>query len=425
MRRLGTTTDILLLLTVAIWSLNVSVTRYVLTHGFQPLAYAAVRYAAAAPRRRRRPLARADTRRARPQRDHSHRPGRDLPLPEPALLRLLPEAGDLASTVSLILGTTPIFAAVLAWIVGLERLDGRFWLAAAASSAGVAMVALGSGGKLSADLGGDLLALGLSGTWAAYSVCIAPLMRALLEGTPATQCDTCPPSAIAVADSETAATVVTVASTVVVIAVLGLIVAILIGRWRKASVTSRRTLRPVYLSCGVSVVLLLVSVAADCCRASPTRSSGRCSCSRSRSFPSRFSPVCSAAGSIGRRPQDCLVSLDAGIPLRDALAQALHDPSLEIVYWLETQGVGGRARSRGGRARQAAGAVGDHDRARRAADRCPRPRSIARRRAGARGVDRRPVRACRSRTCGSRRISARSTSSSKTVADTRRRACSS
>ena len=31
-----------------------------------------------------------------------------------------------------------------------------------------------------------------------------------------------------------------------------------------------------------------------------------------------------------------LVSLDAGIPLRDVLADALHDPSLEIVYWIET-----------------------------------------------------------------------------------------
>ena len=30
-----------------------------------------------------------------------------------------------------------------------------------------------------------------------------------------------------------------------------------------------------------------------------------------------------------------LLSLDAGVPLRDALAQALHDPSLEIVYRLD------------------------------------------------------------------------------------------
>src|SRR6185503_4880831 len=40
-----------------------------------------------------------------------------------------------------------------------------------------------------------------------------------------------------------------------------------------------------------------------------------------------------------------LLSLDAGVPLRDAVAQALHDPTLEIVYrlgdregWVDEQG---------------------------------------------------------------------------------------
>ena len=33
--------------TVLLWALNSTVTRYVLTHGFHPLAYATIRYAAA------------------------------------------------------------------------------------------------------------------------------------------------------------------------------------------------------------------------------------------------------------------------------------------------------------------------------------------------------------------------------------------
>ena len=37
----------MLLGTVLLWALNSTVTRYVLTHGFQPLAYATTRYAAA------------------------------------------------------------------------------------------------------------------------------------------------------------------------------------------------------------------------------------------------------------------------------------------------------------------------------------------------------------------------------------------
>src|SRR5262249_21646372 len=47
MRR-PSTVDLILAATVLIWAFNVTVTRYVLTHGFQPLAYGAIRYAAAA-----------------------------------------------------------------------------------------------------------------------------------------------------------------------------------------------------------------------------------------------------------------------------------------------------------------------------------------------------------------------------------------
>src|SRR3954464_236556 len=41
------TVDLMLFGTVLLWALNSTVTRYVLTHGFQPLAYATTRYAAA------------------------------------------------------------------------------------------------------------------------------------------------------------------------------------------------------------------------------------------------------------------------------------------------------------------------------------------------------------------------------------------
>jgi drug/metabolite transporter (DMT)-like permease len=41
------TVDLMLLGTVLLWALNATVTRYLLTHGFHPLAYATIRYAAA------------------------------------------------------------------------------------------------------------------------------------------------------------------------------------------------------------------------------------------------------------------------------------------------------------------------------------------------------------------------------------------
>ena len=42
------TVELMLLTTVVLWALNLTVTRYILTHGFEPLAYATVRYGAAA-----------------------------------------------------------------------------------------------------------------------------------------------------------------------------------------------------------------------------------------------------------------------------------------------------------------------------------------------------------------------------------------
>jgi drug/metabolite transporter (DMT)-like permease len=82
-----------------------------------------------------------------------------------------------ASTVALILGVTPVFAGIFSSLAGLGRQTRAFWIAAALSFAGVALIAVGSGGALSANLLGDLLAVSTAATWAGYSVLIAPLMK--------------------------------------------------------------------------------------------------------------------------------------------------------------------------------------------------------------------------------------------------------
>ena len=55
-----------------------------------------------------------------------------------------------ASVIALILAATPIFAALIGLALGTETLPRRFWLGAALSFAGVALVALGPGGELRA-----------------------------------------------------------------------------------------------------------------------------------------------------------------------------------------------------------------------------------------------------------------------------------
>lgn len=176
MRRPGSI-DLILTATILIWAFNVTVTRYVLTHGFQPLAYGAIRYGAAALLAVAVALAL----------EHSLRIGgrRSFMLIGLAAGFLLINQVSFvyalklssATTVALIMGTTPIFTAIVASLVGEEELSPQFWIATSVSFAGVALVALGSGGDLSSDLGGDLLALALSASWACYSVLIAPLMR--------------------------------------------------------------------------------------------------------------------------------------------------------------------------------------------------------------------------------------------------------
>jgi len=176
-RRAWLSTDGLLLVTVVIWALNISVTRYVLTHGFRPLAYASIRYGLAAAVFAALTLA--------AERTLSVGGRRSLALVGLAVLFLWGNQLAFvyalrlttATTVALVLGTTPVFAALASSLLGLERLTGRFWAGLLASFAGVALVALGSGGSLGGDLGGVLLSVFLAASWAGYSVTVAPLMR--------------------------------------------------------------------------------------------------------------------------------------------------------------------------------------------------------------------------------------------------------
>jgi drug/metabolite transporter (DMT)-like permease len=166
----------MLLATVTLWAFNFTVSKYILDHGFRPLAYSSVRYACAALIFVAITLVW----------EGSLRIGRGR-LPVIALCTALLFGNQLsfvyalkfttATTVALLFGTLPIFTAILARGSGIERLSVRFWVAALVSFAGVAFVAVGSGGGLSADLKGDVLAVAGAITWAGYSVAIGPLMR--------------------------------------------------------------------------------------------------------------------------------------------------------------------------------------------------------------------------------------------------------
>ena len=162
--------------TVTLWALNFTVSKYILDKGFHPLAYSSIRYGAAGLIFFAITIAIEGTVRLARS---------DIVLVALAAFVLLLNQlcfiyalrFTTATTVALLFGTLPFFTALLARGTGVERQDSRFWLAALLSFGGVALVAIGSGGNVSADLKGDALAVGGAVTWAAYSVAIAPLMR--------------------------------------------------------------------------------------------------------------------------------------------------------------------------------------------------------------------------------------------------------
>jgi drug/metabolite transporter (DMT)-like permease len=166
----------MLLGTVLLWALNITVTRFLLIHGFKPLAYATTRYFAATALFWAFTYAR--------ERSFTIRWRDSRLIAAAALMIFVNQLGFVysiklttASTVALVLGTTPIFIGILASLVGLERPSSTFWAAAAISFFGVGLVAYGASGGFSGDILGGLIAVGTAATWGAYSVAIAPLMR--------------------------------------------------------------------------------------------------------------------------------------------------------------------------------------------------------------------------------------------------------
>src|SRR5256714_14343029 len=143
--------------TVSLWALNFTVSKYILDQGFRPLASSSVRYACAAIVFLAITLVW----------EGSLRIGRtQLPLVIACTGLLFANQLSFvyalkfttATTVALLFGTLPIFTALFARGSGVEQLSLRFWLAACLSFAGVALVAIGSGGSLSPGPQGHALA---------------------------------------------------------------------------------------------------------------------------------------------------------------------------------------------------------------------------------------------------------------------------
>jgi drug/metabolite transporter (DMT)-like permease len=169
--------DLMLLATVTLWALNFTVTKYVISHGFQPVAYGCLRFGGAAVLFAAVTWVRERSFRLR---------RRDLGiLVVAALIGIFLNQLSFvyaiklttATTVALLFGTLPVLTGLFAFALGIERLGSRFWVAAVLAFGGAALVALGGGGGVSGQLWGDLLGFAASATWAWYTVSVSPLLQ--------------------------------------------------------------------------------------------------------------------------------------------------------------------------------------------------------------------------------------------------------
>jgi PAS domain S-box-containing protein len=147
----------------------------------------------------------------------------------------------------------------------------------------------------------------------------------------------CGSSAIVAVESPTTETIVDALGTAFTVGLVIAVVAVLVQRWRRATPALRRTLLAVYLAGGATLVVLLVSNLL-------VQFSDDAADALSPLFLVVFAAVPFAfllgllrsrlaRGSVAA----LVVSIGQGVPLRDAIAEALGDPTLELAFRLDDE----------------------------------------------------------------------------------------
>ena len=169
-----------------------------------------------------------------------------------------------------------------------------------------------------------------------YAVVTVPAILLLLVGETDRVCGSaCPESTLAVTQSPTVGriliNVISGAAVALVIAVL----VVLAQRWREATPALRRALGPVFATAAIMLLLLaLVEVVTSLFSHEAARPLALAALAAFGAVPFAFLAGILRSKLARSAVADLLLALGRGVGLRDALAGALHDPTLELVYWL-------------------------------------------------------------------------------------------
>ena len=170
---------------------------------------------------------------------------------------------------------------------------------------------------------------------AVFVLAVPPLLLLFADRPPG--CSLCGTSPIVVYRSHALETTVDVLTSVLAVAIIAVILAVLVRRWHSASAARRRILGPIYLSSYAALVALLLGNAFADFSTTVADIVGPI-------FLVLFNAVSFAylfgilRSRLARGPvAELVVAIGEGAPLRDAIADALNDPSLELAYWIEAR----------------------------------------------------------------------------------------
>ena len=226
-----------------------------------------------------------------------------------------------------------MLAVGLLWSVGALQLAERpFWFTLGYVLSGVAFVAFAHlilsypTGRL--HPGDEWL------VWIVLAlVTLGPLAVSLVDPTPIPGCDDCPQSAFLVTDSPGLAQAVGVAFGLLAASVAAAVFVRLVRRFRAASPPLRRVIGPVYF---FTLIALVGLVTANLVWTFDAGAGFAIELAALGALA--LMPIAFLAGILRTRLQragiaDLVIALGNGRPLRDALADALGDPSLQLAYW--------------------------------------------------------------------------------------------
>jgi PAS domain-containing protein len=180
-------------------------------------------------------------------------------------------------------------------------------------------------------------AIVVAGYAVAFLANAAPI---LFDRSPTPDCANCPDNAFLVADNETADDVLSVLFEGLGFLFLAVVVVLLVQRWRRSSPAARRLLGPVLFAGGATVFFFAVSIAVYPLSSAAAELIGIGALAGFVATPfvflwgvlrSRF-----ARGDVGALLRD--TGETPTLPeTQDALRELLHDPTLELLYWLDIE----------------------------------------------------------------------------------------